>query len=83
MMFTGWWRDENWCWAALTFSIKRYSGLSVLNYDDLKAAQHKWVESAIQTDNSDKAKKWTQSVAVGSKSFILTLETWSSGPGQR
>ena len=76
---------------------KRYSGLSVLNYneiqnprkrkgiiefdrlmgllgfenyDDLKDAHYKWVESAIQTDNSDKENKWPQSIAVGSKTFI-------------
>ena len=76
---------------------KRYSGLSVLNYneiqnpkkrkgiidfdrlmdllglenyDDLKDAHSKWVDSTIQTNHSDKEKKWTQSLAVGSKTFI-------------
>jgi putative transposase len=48
--------------------------LSALNYDDLKAAQPKWVESAIQTDNRDKEKKWTQSIAVGSKTFIEKMK---------
>ena len=40
------------------------------NYDDLKDAHYKWVDSAIQTDNSDKENKRTQSIAVGSKTFI-------------
>ena len=80
---------------------KRYSGLSVLNYneiqnprkrkgiidfdrlidllgfenyDDLKEAHYKWVDSAIQTDNSDKENKWTQSIAVGSKPFIEKMK---------
>jgi len=44
------------------------------NYDDLKDAHHKWVESAIQTDNRDKENKWTQSIAVGSKMFIEKMK---------
>jgi len=36
------------------------------NYDDLKGAHHKWVNSALLIDNSDKENKWTQSIAVGS-----------------
>jgi hypothetical protein len=75
---------------------KRYSGLSVLNYneiqnprkrkgiidfdrlmrllgyenyDDLKNAHYKWVESAIQADDCDRKIKWTQNVAVGSKTY--------------
>ena len=44
------------------------------NYDDLKYAHYKWVESAIQTDNSGKEDKWTQSIAVGSKKFIEKMK---------
>ena len=40
------------------------------NYDDLKDAHYKWVDSAMQTDSSGKENKWTQSIAVGSKTFI-------------
>jgi len=43
-------------------------------YDDLKDAHHKWVDSAIQTDNSDKENRWTQSIAVGSKTFIEKMK---------
>ena len=35
------------------------------SYEDLKDAHCKWVESAIQADNSIKVDKWTQSIAVG------------------
>ena len=44
------------------------------NYDDLKEAHSKWVESQIQTDNSGKENKWTQSIAVGSKTFVETMK---------
>ena len=44
------------------------------NYDDLKQAHSKWVESEIQTDNSGKENKWTQSIAVGSKTFVETMK---------
>ena len=44
------------------------------NYDDLKEAHYKWVESEIQTDNSGKENKWTQSIAVGSRTFIETIK---------
>jgi putative transposase len=40
------------------------------NYDDLKDAHCRWVDSEMQTDNRDKDNKWTQSIAVGSKTFI-------------
>jgi putative transposase len=44
------------------------------NYDDLKEAHYKWVDSEIQTTKSGKEKKWTQSIAVGSKTFIETMK---------
>jgi putative transposase len=34
------------------------------NYDDLKDAHYKWVDSAMQTDNSGKENKWTQSITA-------------------
>ena len=43
-------------------------------YDEIKAAQNKWVESSIKTDNRDKENKWTQSIAVGSKTFIEKMK---------
>ena len=81
---------------------KRYSGLSVLNYneiqnprkrksiidfdrlmallgfdnyDDLKDAHSRWVDSEMQNDNhSNRENKWTQSIAVGSKTFIEKMK---------
>jgi putative transposase len=44
------------------------------NYDDLKDAHYKWVDSAMQVDNSGKENKWTQSIAVGSKTFIEKMK---------
>ncbi len=44
------------------------------NYDDLKYAHCKWVDSAMQTDNCGKENKWTQSIAVGSKTFIEKMK---------
>jgi putative transposase len=44
------------------------------NFDDLKASHHKWVESEIQTDNRNKENKWTQSIAVGSKTLIEKMK---------
>ena len=44
------------------------------DYDELKDAHYKWVESAIQTDNCDKENKWTQSIAVGSKTFVEKMK---------
>ena len=44
------------------------------NYDVLKGALYKWVDREMQTDNSGKENKWTQSIAVGSKSFVEKMK---------
>jgi len=44
------------------------------NYDALKDAHYKWVNSANQMDNRGKENKWTQSIAVGSKTFIEQMK---------
>jgi putative transposase len=44
------------------------------SYDDLKAAHYKWANNAMQTDNRGKEKKWTQSIAVGSKTVIEKMK---------
>jgi len=43
-------------------------------YDELKDAHNKWADSVMQTDNSGKENKWTQSIAVGSKSFVEKMK---------
>ena len=44
------------------------------NYEDLKGSLYKWVDREMQTDNSGKENKWTQSIAVGSKAFIKKMK---------
>jgi len=44
------------------------------NYDDLKDAHSRWVDSEMQNDNRNKENKWTQSIAVGSKTFIEKMK---------
>ena len=44
------------------------------NYGDLKDAHSRWVDSEMQTDTRDKENKWTQSIAVGSKTFIEKMK---------
>jgi putative transposase len=44
------------------------------NYDDLKDAHSRWVASEMQTANRDKDNKWTQSIGVGSKTFIEKIK---------
>ncbi len=57
-------------WIEWLYQAKnRYRDLSVLNY-----AHSRWVDSEIQTNNTDKENKWTQSIAVGSKTFIETMK---------
>ena len=44
------------------------------NYDDLKDAHSRWVDSEMQADNRDKEIKWTQSIDVGSRPFIEKMK---------
>lgn len=44
------------------------------NYADLKDAHYKWVESAMPADNRAKENKWTQSIAVGSKTYVEKMK---------
>ena len=43
-------------------------------YADLKAAHFKWVESKLQADSNEVESKWTQSIAVGRKTFIEKIK---------
>jgi hypothetical protein len=44
------------------------------NYYDLKDAHYRWVDSEMQNDSRNKENKWTQSIAVGSKTFIEKMK---------
>ena len=48
--------------------------LGIESYDELKDSQHQWVDSAMQTDDGGREDKWTQSIAVGSKSFVEKMK---------
>ncbi len=44
------------------------------NYADLKEAHFKWVESKLQAESNETESKWTQGIAVGSKTFIEKIK---------
>ena len=48
--------------------------LGFKNHDELKKAHRKWVDSAQKTGIGCKENKWTQSIAVGSKTFIEKMK---------
>lgn len=43
-------------------------------YDDLKDAHYNWAASEVASERCDKDDKWTQSIAVGSKTFIEDIK---------
>ena len=43
-------------------------------HERLKQTHFKWVGSAIQDKNNGREAKWTQSIAVGSESFIEKIK---------
>jgi putative transposase len=48
--------------------------LGFANYNDFKEAHTKWVSSALETDKSGRQNKWTESIAVGSESFVEKIK---------
>jgi putative transposase len=48
--------------------------LDMKNTDQLKEAHHNWVASALPNKSHDRETKWTQSIAVGSKSFVEDIK---------
>ena len=48
--------------------------LDMKNHDHLKEAHRKWVESALPDGNNQRDSKWSQSIAVGSKSFVEEIK---------
>ena len=56
------------------YSIIDYKSLTDLlnfdNYDDLKGSHRKWVEEFLEEKKHVRDRKWTESIAVGSKEFI-------------
>ena len=44
--------------------------LRISTVDDLRNSHKKWVEEILKTQNYVRESKWSQSIAVGSKSFV-------------
>lgn len=48
--------------------------LGLDTYDSVKSSHKKWIESCLQNGMNNRDKKWTRSIAVGSKSFIRNVK---------
>jgi hypothetical protein len=48
--------------------------LQIENFADLKQAHREWIEEAIKKSESVRESKWTQSIAVGDKSFLKQIK---------
>jgi len=48
--------------------------LHISTTDDLKNSHKKWVEEILKTKNYVRESKWSQSIAVGSKSFVEVIK---------
>jgi len=48
--------------------------LHISTIDDLRNSHKKWVEEILKTQNYDRESKWSQSIAVGSKSFVERIK---------
>ena len=57
--------------------------LQIVNYVDLKEAHGKWIEEALKKQMVVRDSKWTQSIAVGDKSFVEQIKQrlgiWAKG----
>ena len=49
--------------------------VGVENYDQVKQYHKGWVEEYLGDGNNRHDKKWTKSIAVGSKSFVERIKT--------
>ncbi|BBO80454.1 hypothetical protein DSCO28_10200 [Desulfosarcina ovata subsp. sediminis] len=43
-------------------------------YEQLKDSHFKWIDSAIQDENTGREVKWSQSIAVGSEAYIKKIK---------
>jgi putative transposase len=48
--------------------------LQIENYVDLKEAHREWIEEALEKSGVVRDSKWTQSIAVGDKSFLEQIK---------
>lgn len=56
--------------------FKRLMGLlPIESRDELKQAHHQWIEEELKKSTLVRQSKWTQSIAVGDKSFVEQIKT--------
>ena len=48
--------------------------LHISTIDDFRDSHKKWVEEILKTQNYVRESKWSQSIAVGSKSFVESIK---------
>ena len=48
--------------------------LQIETTDDLIASHAKWIEEKLEQDGIERSPEWTESIAVGSKSFLETIK---------
>ena len=48
--------------------------LQIENFTDLKEAHREWTEEALEKSKVVRESKWTQSIAVGDKSFLEQIK---------
>ena len=48
--------------------------LGFKTYEQLQQAHYNWVDRAIKADNNGREAKWTQSIAIGSESFVEKIK---------
>ena len=51
--------------------------LHISTVDELRNSHKKWVEEILKTKNYVRESKWSQSIAVGSKSFVEGIKDTS------
>lgn len=49
--------------------------LAIESRDELKEAHHQWIEAELKKSTQVRQSKWTQSIAVGDKSFVEQIKT--------
>ena len=54
--------------------------LGAASYDQLRRSHKGWVEEHLGDEAKERQDEWTDSVAVGSKSFIESVKAWAFGP---
>ena len=46
----------------------------LMGFTDFQSAHKRWIEASLQVDELERKSHWTESIAVGSKSFIEKIK---------